>query len=404
MVDTGNLKDARVLMASPSKQKTLLIHYNKAITLLVERISEPSFSPEIGLVICLLFICIEFMRGDYDTAFSHYKSGINIIFAYRRIQSQSRSEIPKSRMIDETLIPMFVRLTSTAMFFGLPTKHVFIDPRYPLSYEWTFTSLLEAQLAVHNLRNIAGLWMREVGLNLLESTPKPVESDPFTEEYIQRRGDILRAYAAWLAALEDLERTLILSWEDVITINLLKAQHYGMCVFIATAIVTEQTIFDQFLDDFQAVVKHSRIALDTKADTTAPPSPAANFTFEIHIILILYLTACRCRCPTTRREAIALLERNPPREGLWDAHQHCVVAKRVLELEESEVDPATGWPVERARIWSTIIRGDVDSNGRFDVVFVVGQWGEGRGIPPLPEGLQPQGSPFARMWKERFQL
>ena len=75
MIDTGSLKDARALMASSSKQKTLLVHYNKAIRLLVERISEPSFSPEIGLVICLLFVCIEFMRGDYDTAFSHYKSG-----------------------------------------------------------------------------------------------------------------------------------------------------------------------------------------------------------------------------------------------------------------------------------------------------------------------------------------
>ena len=307
-------------------------------------------------------------------------------------------------MIEEKLIPIFVRLTSTAMFFGLPTDQVFLDPRYSLSQEWRFASLLEAQLAVHHLRNIAGLWIREVGLKLLESTPKRVESNPFTEEYFQRRSDILRAYDTWLAALEDLERTMMPSREDTITINLLKAQHYGMCVFIATAIVTEQTIFDQFLDNFKAVVKHSRIALDIKAETTASPSPAANFTFEIQIILMLYLTACRCRCPTTRREAIALLERNPPREGLWDAHQHCIVAKRVLELEECEMDPATRWPVERARIWSTIIRVDVDSTGRFEAVFVVGLWGEGRGVPPLPEGLQPHGSPFARMWKERFQL
>ncbi|KAF2179900.1 hypothetical protein K469DRAFT_594385, partial [Zopfia rhizophila CBS 207.26] len=81
---TGSLKDARSGFVAASKQKTLLFHYNKAVKFLVQRISELFYSPEIGLISCILFICIEFLRGNYDTAFAHFNSGLNIISVYKR--------------------------------------------------------------------------------------------------------------------------------------------------------------------------------------------------------------------------------------------------------------------------------------------------------------------------------
>lgn len=47
----------------------------------------------------------------------------------------------------------------------------------------------------------------------------------------------------------------------------------------------------------------------------------------------------------------------------------------------------------------TIIRGDMDGNGRFAVYFAMDIWGEGRGEAPLPP-MNERG----RMWKEWFQL
>ncbi|KAF2179899.1 hypothetical protein K469DRAFT_594181, partial [Zopfia rhizophila CBS 207.26] len=215
--------------------------------------------------------------------------------------------------------------------------------------------------------------------------------------------DILKSHRIWFRALEKLERTTILSKEDIITVNSLKANYYCNYIFTACAIYMNQIAFDQHLDSFKALINHARIVLDSMGSSSSS-SPAANFTFEIGIILIRYLTASCCCCPVTRREAISLLERNLPREGLWDAQQHVAVAKRIIEIEESELDPVTGWPVERTRIWSTIIRGDMDGNGRFPVYFAVGLWGEGRGVPPLPPGMVLSGSPQGRMWKEWFVL
>jgi hypothetical protein len=113
---------------------------------------------------------------------------------------------------------------------------------------------------------------------------------------------------------------------------------------------------------------HCKLILDSMVLETL--QPAARFTFEISIIPVLYFVGQRCRCPTTRREAVALLDRNPPREGLWDAKQHAIVTRRLIELEEEEVDPLTGWPVEEKRLWSSVIDANMDQKGGFWAYFM----------------------------------
>lgn len=139
------------------EQKTLLFHYNKAIDSLVQRISEPSYSPEIGLVSCILFICIEFLRGNYDTAFAHFNSGLKIISAFKRSQTTPpvKSLGPSSlgpSMIEELLIPMFIRMIATAVTYGVPTEQILHASYCPVEIqERPFTSVLEAQSSIHNL-------------------------------------------------------------------------------------------------------------------------------------------------------------------------------------------------------------------------------------------------------------
>jgi hypothetical protein len=71
--EPGTLKHARSSLLAPAKQDTLLTYYNKSVKLLVQRMSEPSYTHEVGLVCCLLFVCIESLRGNYDTAMAHYR-------------------------------------------------------------------------------------------------------------------------------------------------------------------------------------------------------------------------------------------------------------------------------------------------------------------------------------------
>jgi hypothetical protein len=395
--ETGTLKDARSSLVATSKHKTMLVHYNKAVKCLVQRIAEPSYSPEVGIICCLVFVCLEFLRGDYDTALAHFKSGLNIISAYKSTRMPGSTRTLDSSIIEDVLIPIFTRMIATAIIYGLPSELVCFTSSYPIgTQECRFRTVLEAESSMHNIRNTVFLLTRKLGHAI-------VLQEPHSEEVLREQEDCIESHHIWLRALERLEREQTLSEEDIVTAHLLKAQHYCMYIFAKLAILTNQTVFDKYLDIFKEIIAHSKSFLDA-TENTSSANAAAKFTFEIGIIPGLYLTACRCRCPVTRREAIALLERNPPREGLWDAQQHLIVAKRVIELEESELDPVTGWPVERTRIWSTMIRGDMDGNGRFPVYFAVGHWGEGRGIPPLPpKGLIPD-DPQRRIWLEWFVL
>jgi hypothetical protein len=395
--ETGTLKDARSGLVAVSQQKTMLTHYNKAIAHLVQRMSEPSYSTEVGLVCCLLFICLEYLRGNYAAAMAHYESGLKMILAHKSSSIMTSTKRPRHEMVEEALIPMFTRNMATAITYGLPSDLFSYITHYPVGdAEYKFDTLRDADLAAHNIQNNVFALMRIMGT-------KVVTQKEHLEEELQSQQNCLDHLRAWLRAIEDLERRTTFSLEDAIAANRLKALCRIISIFAQRILLNNQTEFDQHLDDFKAAVEHMRFVVDSVERNTSR-NPAANFTFEMGIILGLYMIACRCRCPVTRREALSLLERNPPREGLWDAQQHFVVAKRVIELEERELDPVTGWPVERVRIWSTMIHGEMDGNGRFPVYFAIGHWGEGRGTPPLPPGGVLPHDPNGRIWREWFVL
>lgn len=467
--ETGTLKSARAGLVAPSPHKTLLFHYNKALACLVQRISEPSYFPDIGLVTCLLFVCIEFLRGNYDGAWAHFNSGLKIIADLRK-----RRKIPSARnmkssnpgIIEKTLIPIFIRMMATGVIYGVPSEQVLAASVYPITVpDRPFTSIEEAETSIYNIRNTTMLLVRNVGTKLIPRKPildsdwqhqkdlpglhrayyrelielkrkamlsnddtntsstiefhearyreleelerksrltpeNAMAANSLTLADLEQQEDVLELHRAWFRSLTAFERGSTLSKEDTLTAHALKISYYCTYIITAAATYTDQTSYDQHLPLFKAIIAHSRAILDAASPPPPSASPAAHFTFEISVIPYLYITASRCRCPSTRREALALLERNPPREGLWDAQQHAAVARRIVEIEEGEVDPVTGWPVERTRIWSTIVNGEMDGNGRFPVYFARGLWGEGRGVPPLPPDMVLTGCPYGRMWKE----
>ncbi|KAL5375883.1 hypothetical protein DPSP01_010879 [Paraphaeosphaeria sporulosa] len=389
---TGSLKSARSGLVAASGQETFLTHYNKAIKALAERISEASYSAEVGLVSCFIFVGIEILRGNYDTAMLHYCNGLRILQTLRAKQRSTRGKTLGSDLIENSLVPLFHRLLTTGILYGVPTELAMSLIQRPSdSPQPAFQSMLEAQSAMYELRNQGLLFIRHMGENFRPITPTP-------QHKLLDQQALLFALDEWWIALEELENSKVLSKDDTITAHSLKACYYSTYILGASITDPNQCACDRHLPRFKSLVEHCRHVVE-HSQRLGVTSPAANFTFEITVIPYLNFTASRCRCPFTRREAVALLERNIPREGLWDAQQQAMVSRRLIEIEEREVDPITGWPTENARVLSTIVRGNMDGNGRFAVYFAMDIWGEGRGEAPLP----PIGE-RGRMWKEWFQL
>ncbi|ORY14341.1 hypothetical protein BCR34DRAFT_239211 [Clohesyomyces aquaticus] len=381
--ETGSLK--HTLMSS-HQHKTLLFHYNKSVRHLVDRMADPSFPPGIGLVACLLFVCIEFMRANAYTAMIHMRNGFKIISEFHqrhrirtplRLPESPQNEIssPPS-MIEDKVVPIFTRAMTSALLQGMAGESdLKLDFKTPYWLSRFFSSeshasVREAQLSYHDLRNASVVW-------LLHAAHKVHQEIPVMAEDISLQNHILDCHQRWCQALRALETSQALSTEDKIAISALKVSYFTTSMGTACAYDGEQMSWDSQLSNFKELLRHAKVVVESMnlgpsgIASTKPSSraTAANFTFEITLIPHLWLTATYCRCPTTRREALALLSLNLPREGLWDAEQHAIVAKRVIEMEEMSVDER-GWPTQETRLWSTNIDRNLDRNGGFWVSFL----------------------------------
>jgi len=384
--EPGSLRHARSGFIATHEHKTLFRHYNKAMSSLMHRMKEPSYTSDIGLVACLLFVCLEFIRGDYHTAFTHLKSGLEIMSERVR---RGDAAIPDS------LVGLFNRTMTAALLYGMTVPDIFnvsitgpqsypqltfgfyeMSSPLPQSYPpQAFTSLAEAEVAHTQLRNASILFIREWGQKLFLHIPVSLDA-------IVLQTQLTRCLEAWERSFMLLVQHGRLSEEDRVKASTIKLIHYPLYIAVPVATVLDQMAYDAYTAGFEAIIHHARIVLASMGlipDNTKlpmPPKPGANFTFEISLIPSLYYCVTRCRCPTIRREALSLLELNPPREALWDAEQHAVVGRRVIEIEEQEVDPVTGWPVASSRLWGTAIDGDMDDRGGFWVAFSYADWAQ----------------------------
>ncbi|KAH7138472.1 hypothetical protein B0J11DRAFT_555236 [Dendryphion nanum] len=365
--ETGSLKYARSEFLANHNRQTLLFHYNKSVQCLIARMAESSYTAEIGLVTCVLFICIEYLRANYNTAFVHLTNGLKILSEREKCDpkysgTMRNGTIGVNDMIEEKIRPIFIRGMMSGLLYGVIVEKVF-DISCPLPEELRegpFESLLEAQSISHEIRNASVLYIRVISKKLLHR-------ETITTKDLQLQQRLLMCHDTWYQNLEHFASSNRLAEEDITTISALKVAYQATYLYTACTAAVLQMQYDVYLERFKSLIRHAKIVL---ASMNLTASSTAHFTFEMSLIAPIYFVATRCRCPTTRREAASLLSLNLPREGLWDAQQQAVVSQRIIEMEESEVDVDTGWPVERTRIWSTVIDGNMDRNGGFWVYFL----------------------------------
>ncbi|KAJ8114265.1 hypothetical protein OPT61_g3821 [Boeremia exigua] len=369
--ESGSLKHARSKFQVVHGNKVFLYHYNQAVRKLVERMTEPSYSPEIGLVTCIIFVCIEFLRGNYCTGFTHMTNGLKLIHEW---QQKKKADLPSLNLaygkdsgsvIDDILLPMFQRGMTSAQLYGVPTEeHLdipFPDPDCFIRLPFT---LQEAERSSRELRNASVLYIRRTLIRVTHSIP-------FDGKCREQQAQLTECHRVWFERVQIAEDSQQWSRDELVALSALKVTLYATTTHIECSDTTLQVPFDRYLHTFRALVRHAEIVLDAM---DLKSTHAAKFTFDMTLIPQLFHTATRCRCPTTRREAVALLSRGLPREGLWDAEQHALVARRAIEMEEREVDPKTGWPVERSRLYTSVIDANMDAGGGFWVTFVPSGW------------------------------
>ncbi|KAI4954040.1 hypothetical protein J4E91_001749 [Alternaria rosae] len=378
--EPGDMKHACAGLIANHERKIVLSHYNKSIGCLVSRMSEATYSPELGLVICLLFVCIEFLQGNYHAAFTHLRNGFKLMYAPRielpNYRDSLQTTYPPNVALDgsgfsrssteDKLIPIFTRGIAQALLYGSRIQEDLEIPQlvHATYSKRPFVSLSETQQAYFELRNASISHLYTMGRRTL------LRQESCLELY-QERDNLLACHHVWYENMRRFEKQHALSGDELIAASALKVSYHTTFVYVSCSATVIEKTYDNYLDHFKEILRHAQAIIDSRPPTN--PN-TAHFTFDIAIIPQLYFVATRCRCPVTRREAVALLERNPPREGLWDVQQHVVVSKRAIEMEEAEVNPDTGWPVEETRLWNCIIKAGMDRSGGFEATFLPATW------------------------------
>jgi hypothetical protein len=296
-----------------------------AMRCLSTRIKTDATSPLVPLVACLLFTCLEFIRGNVDSAKVHIISGFKILNSIRHdhynIKQYYSGELSSDgKVIEEYIVPVFARLNTLCLLF----YEIFPPIRSNLhESETSFTNLTNARVRLFEILDQCLRFIQSVAGKAHELGIEP-------EDYV-RQFHHLCELQLWLNQLKDLllttNETKQVDTENAV--NLLRIQHRAIFIWISICLSGEECIFDLHTADFAEII-------DLGSKIVQADQPLSQlFSFEMQIIAPLYYTAVKCRIPHIRKQALVLLRLAPRREGLWSAHTAVRIAERVIEIEEN---------------------------------------------------------------------
>ena len=332
-----------------ASRRFAVLEYNKATNSLVKRLSADSNPVLTTVAACLLFISIEFLRGEVDLALNHLQSGLNILKIWREGSKTST----ESSMVEEEILPVFERLSMTSSLFGRPAYQLYGDIVTLPSAEVTFDGLPGARKSLVALINLSLQFIQSVlgRKNRFEVVFEDIVQQTHFEGLLHQ----------WEQSFEALTKRKQWTQLEQNGISLLRIHQKAILIWLLTSLSPNETSYDQYNEVFECVINMATVELvDAFINPSPPGRRPLNFSFEMQLIAPLYFIAIKCRVRWIRRKAIALLFKTASKEGPWDSMRSAKVAERVVSLEESGLDPSVGQdlPPEWSRIHHAEIKCD----------------------------------------------
>ncbi|XXG95357.1 hypothetical protein Hte_001619 [Hypoxylon texense] len=319
-----------------------LRHYNSAIRQLKLINNEP-----LVLLVCVLFICIEFLLGNRGAAIQHCKHGVLLL------QSVEAS-YPWTR---EYISPIFRRLTMFPFFFGAGRTSfpelLGLGDELPSS----FASFQQAQYYLD------GIITRTVRLvrwgddyRLGDKRQSPVSSELLLEQ--ERIRTLLSEWSVRFSNFQNGSSALGGPNETLCNVSF----RYEIArIWADTAFEYAETIYDMHLEKFRWMVDQATELSSSRASHHNNPQGTPKFIFEMGFVPLLYYIVIKCRCLATRTRALSLMGKlGISRENLWEVSTMYAVGRRFVEIEHDTLldelnEPCSAprwpdWPPDEMRI------------------------------------------------------
>ncbi|KAG7415855.1 Aspercryptin biosynthesis cluster-specific transcription regulator atnN [Fusarium oxysporum f. sp. rapae] len=287
-----------------------IMHYNKAISILT-RGTKPCV--DTVLLVCTLFICIEFLRGNHEAAITHASHGVQLL------NSAGHESRLSNIFAQMSVFPLFFMDVGTE--FPLLQGDEGADLKNPVFY-----TISEAQHALEHLSIRIITLVRDGNsyrLDMIDEAPQ----EWMLDEQEEARQDL----EAWGVAFERFrggrpfgER------EDSATLALI-TRHRLMKVWIENCFRRGEMGYDGSKEEFITIVDCARKAAENlEVQHTTP----GKFMFNVGFNPMLHFAVWKCRYLSLRVEALSLMRRlSSQQESLWDAALMYNVSRRIIEVE-----------------------------------------------------------------------
>ena len=331
--------------------KFALTQYGKAMQAL--RVWKPAPGDNdratVPLILCLLFVTIEFLRGDQEISQLHICQGRKLLAELREGELPSHT----TELLTRHVVPVYTRLGLACHLFAtvpepIPAHFVSLTAKsstnkHDLPF---FTSIDQARDELYDKLDELIQFINSAGRAAYAMTPSDPEDSSASQnilDIIAQQNDLLTRLEQWDAALAMLSAKLPSSAIPTTTLHLLKIHYNVVKTWIATSLKSSETCFDEHLEAFSAVVSNSAIIIDAM-DKHPAKDIMYVFSFETELIAPLYWTCAKCRHPGLRRAALELLQREEMRtrrENQWSAETMAAVSAHLIALEENRPDMET---------------------------------------------------------------
>ncbi|KAK1621864.1 hypothetical protein BDP81DRAFT_361849 [Colletotrichum phormii] len=332
-------------------QRQGLHHYNAAIREL--KTKDLKEKQSVVLVVCLLFICIEALRSDVQSAVRHGRHGIEIL----------KAALPNSGWIKDHLLPIFRRLSVSAFYFS-DNDGIFLDmPDLWEPAPRSFTTVYDAQ----RMFDVIIARISHLTLVIAQSGQK-TDAD---QEGTRTQASDSDEHRAEQAIVKNLfEKLLYLFAQLIARIHHVDAsgkrlssheqyQKKKMQVFMLTryeaARIWIEMAFegetprtrDKFLPNFQRVLKQlqwlqSQMPQVVQA-ATSQQSP--QFMFEMGFTAIIFYFVSVFPYPEMRLDFLRLMQLfGLPKENLWDRDVLMAAERKIIEDENGIKLEGSEWP------------------------------------------------------------
>jgi hypothetical protein len=287
-------------------------HYNSAIKELLSARDDA-----VVLLVCALFICVELLQGNKESAIEHCRNGILILNRAAPSLSLGRDYLPL----------IFCRLSLFPLFFGCSVSSFPHVADLDAKTQHHFSKIADAQCSLDVLLSDSIRFIRsseDYRLGTLRHTAVPASM-------WEKQDRLERSLSAWYYAFSEFHAAQPPLDSGPSRCHLLQMRYLVTQIWVNVALERNETAYDRHLDKFRSIVDlASQVVLPGSPDH----SPRPKFICEMGFTPLLYFVVMKCRSLPTRLAALSWMkELGINREILWDMNTMYCVGQRLVEME-----------------------------------------------------------------------